>query len=89
MARTEDYLIIAKVIARAWQDEEFKKRFLTHPVEVLREAGLAVPEGWRAKVVEDTPTLKHIALPVKPEGLSARQMEEYAEMVRCTRDPGA
>jgi nitrile hydratase alpha subunit len=84
MARKEDYLIIAKVIALAWQDEAYKKRFLAHPVEVLREEGLEVPEGWRVKVVQDTPTLKHIALPVKPIGLSAKEMEDYAVIIRCS-----
>lgn len=84
MARKEDYLIIAKVIALAWQDEAYKKRLLAHPVEVLREAGLEVPEGMRVKVLQDTPTLKHLVIPVRPSGLSARELEDYAEQVRCS-----
>jgi hypothetical protein len=87
MAREEDYLIIARVIAQAWQDEAFKKRLLAHPVEVLREAGLEVPDGMRAKVLQDRPTLKHLVIPVKPVGLSAREMEDYAEKARCTAGP--
>lgn len=85
MARKdEDYLIIARVIALAWQDEAYKKRLLAHPVEVLREEGLEVPKGMRVKVLEDTPTLRHLVIPVKPAGLSDKELEEYAEYTRCS-----
>ncbi len=37
-------LEISKLIARAWMDEEFKQRFIHHPGEVIREAGLEVED---------------------------------------------
>jgi hypothetical protein len=46
-------LIGAKVIARAWSDPAFKARLISHPTDVLREAGAIIPDGVDFKVTED------------------------------------
>ena len=49
----------ARVVARAWTDDEFRRRLLTDPVDTLAEyATQTVPIA----VLEDTPTLHHIVV---------------------------
>jgi len=42
----------ARVVAKAWADEEFKRRLLTDPRAVAAEAGVPLPERLTVKVVE-------------------------------------
>ncbi len=42
----------ARVVAKAWADEEYKRRLLTDPRAVAAEAGVPLPEGLTVKVVE-------------------------------------
>jgi hypothetical protein len=56
----------ARIVARAWADEGFKKRLLADPAAVLKEARLQVPAGIRVRVVEDTDETLHLTLPQKP-----------------------
>lgn len=44
-------------------DDELKRRFIREPAVVLRERGIATPDGVELRVVEDTATLRHIVLP--------------------------
>lgn len=55
-----------QLIARVWADEDFKQRLLLDPHGVLAEAGIDVPDGVDIKVVEDTPTVRHLVLPPAP-----------------------
>jgi hypothetical protein len=54
------------IVSKCWNDEAFKKRFMSDPKSVLAEHGMAVPEGLNVKVVENTDDLMHITLPPKP-----------------------
>jgi nitrile hydratase len=47
----------ARVVARAWLDEEFRVRLLAHPVDTLSEY---VPQGAPIAVLADTPELHHV-----------------------------
>jgi hypothetical protein len=85
MSRVEDAKIIGKVIAQAWQQEDFRERLLANPAKVLREAGLELPKGARIKVVRDTRTLKHIVLPVPPSGMDQDEQEEEGGR-QCSRE---
>lgn len=58
---------LAKIIARAWADDSFKKKLLSDPNAALKEAGVDVPAGVEFKVHEDVPgKVHHIILPQKP-----------------------
>ena len=57
-----------KVVAKAWQDEEFKQKLLSNPAEVLKDSGLNVPEGVEVRVVENDDKVVHFVLPQKPKG---------------------
>lgn len=70
MRRTAQVLL-AKVIARVWDDENYKARLMHEPRAVLAEAGLDVPSGVEITVSEQKPGTFHLALPPKPEGEGA------------------
>jgi hypothetical protein len=48
----EERKMYAKVIAKAWRDEEFKKRLLNDPATVLKENGIEIPEEMTVRFVE-------------------------------------
>ena len=52
-----------EVIAKCWEDEAYKKRFLEDPEGVLTEAGFAVEEGVTYKVIEQPKLVKYLVLP--------------------------
>ena len=52
-----------EVIAKCWEDEAYKKRFLEDPEGVLSEAGFVVEEGVTYKVVEQPKQAKYLVLP--------------------------
>ncbi len=52
-----------EVIAKCWEDEAYKKRFLEDPESVLSEAGFVLDEGVTYKVVEQPKMVKYLVLP--------------------------
>ena len=59
----------ARVVAKAWADEEYKRRLLADPAAVAREEGVPVPAGLTLKVVEDAPGTRTLVLPPQPAEL--------------------
>ena len=57
----------AKIVAKAWADEDFKQRLIDEPGSVLVEEGMEVPEGVELRVVEATEKQSWLVLPPKPE----------------------
>jgi hypothetical protein len=57
---------IEKIIATAWIDEGFKQRLLSDPAASLKEEGVEIPPGVEVRIVEDTETVQHLVLPMKP-----------------------
>ncbi len=57
-----------RIVARAWDDDDFRQRLLAEPEAVLREEGIEVPPGIEIRVEEgeagDTTCLR---LPPKPD----------------------
>ncbi len=58
----------SQLVARAWADEGLKQRLLSDPRAVLLEHGFDVPEGMEIRVLQDTPDVQHLVLPLSPEG---------------------
>ncbi len=52
-----------EVVAKCWEDEAYKKRFLEDPETVLSEAGFVVEEGVTYKVLEQPKLVRYIVLP--------------------------
>ncbi len=74
-------MTMAKAIARAWTDADYKAKLLSNPHAALAEAGVAVPAGTTVKVLEDTADTQHLVLPVSPSAtgeLSSEELEKVA-----------
>ena len=57
----------AKIVAKAWADEDYKQRLMDDPATVLTEEGVDVPVGLEIKVLETTDKQAWMVLPPKPE----------------------
>ncbi len=57
----------SRIVAKAWADEDFKKRLLADPVTVLNENGVAVLPGLKVFVSENTDDEIHLTLPPRPD----------------------
>jgi hypothetical protein len=45
-------------------DEKFKQHFLQEPKSALIEMGIEIPDSVEIEIHQDTPTLKHLVIPV-------------------------
>ena len=52
----------AKVVAKAWADEEFKKRLLLNGTSAISELGFSGLQGEHMVVVENTPTVHNVVV---------------------------
>jgi hypothetical protein len=69
----------ARLVARAWQEEGFKQQLLTDPrAAIAAETGGNVPEGIEVRVVEETPTVRYLVLPLNTTQLSDEQLDRTA-----------
>jgi hypothetical protein len=57
-----------EIVAKAWADDDFKKRLMADPLAVLKALGMKVTPGIKIQVVEETPSLRYLTLPPKPTG---------------------
>ncbi len=95
--------IVSKLIARAWLDEDFHKRFVSDPAKILREAGLVLGDLVKVIVTQGStpvPVLKvagegtgicEISLPSKPADLTDEQISAWGkgtfDMPACIMQP--
>ena len=56
----------AKIVAKSWADEDYKKRLLSMPMEILKKEGMELPSGLEVRVVENTDNVYYLVLPEKP-----------------------
>ncbi len=73
-----------QLIARAWEDDEFRAALLNDPQAAVAQAGLELPEGVALEVVEETPDVHVLVLPPNPnvdEMDDVALSEEDLEMV--------
>jgi hypothetical protein len=54
-----------RIVARALQDVDFKRRLLADPAAVLKKQGVAIPPGVQVRVAEDTEAVRHLVLPAR------------------------
>ncbi len=93
MKLTENYQALekalSKIVAKAWIDDDFHKRFVGDPAGILREAGLMLEDFVKVIVTQGStalPVLKvagegtaicEISLPPKPADLTDEQMNSW------------
>ncbi len=69
----------AKIIARAWSDEEFKRKLINNPAEAIKEYGLKPTPGKTLKVVINDSKTEYFHLPIKPsEAMSEEELRKVA-----------
>jgi len=79
---------MGQLTAKAWADENFKKKLLSDPAATLKAEGvdLTLPSGASLKAVEDTEKLFHSVIPAKPTDLSDEDLEKVAGgVIGCVR----
>jgi hypothetical protein len=54
--------LMALINARAWKDTAYRKRLVEEPRAVLAEEGITIPAGVEVVILEDTETVKHVAI---------------------------
>lgn len=74
----QSYDVLLQIFERASRDDGFRAALVAAPDETLRAQGLAIPAGVTCKVVEDTPTLRHLVLPAPPSRLSDADLDLVA-----------
>ena len=75
MDRQEMRKALAKLIAKAWADAQFKAKLMADPASVLRAEGVAIPEGVKIDVFENTEERIHLVIPKKPDELSDEALD--------------
>jgi hypothetical protein len=73
----------AKIVARAWSDDDFKAKFLADPKAMFEEhLGTKLPETLVMKAHEETADAIHFVIPAKPridlDELSDEDLEKVA-----------
>lgn len=72
MDNDEDFgLKMGQVVARCWEDEDFKQRLMSSTTAVLAEYDIRVPEGVDFNVVENTEKSRYFILPGSPEEMAS------------------
>jgi len=66
MTKEEQGKKMGRIIAKAWDDEAFKKRLLADATAVLKEEGVTVQEGMTVKAIENSEKVFHLVIPPKP-----------------------
>lgn len=84
----------AKVVARAWVDDEFRARLLVDGTQACRELGFAGPQGEHIVVVENTPEQHNFVVctlcscyPWPLLGLPPKWYKDPAYRARSVREP--
>jgi hypothetical protein len=75
MNQEEQAKKIQKVIAKAWLDDEYKRKLISNPMETLNEEGLEAPRGVEIRVVESTEKVVYLVLPPRPSDDEAKLEE--------------
>jgi hypothetical protein len=66
----------AKVVARAWADEDFRERLRTDPhAAVAEETGIRVPESIEIEVLEETPEKGYLVVPLNRVAISEDELD--------------
>ena len=67
-----------QLIARVFEDDDFRTRFLENPKAVISaETGITIPENFNVMVHEDTDDTIHIVLPSSSE-LTEEELQHAA-----------
>ena len=69
-------MTIAKAVARAWSDPDYKTRLMNDTKAALAEVGVEIPDGVSIKVVENDADTQYMVLPRPPSDAGELPTEE-------------
>jgi hypothetical protein len=80
MKHEEQAKKIQQIIAKAWSDEDYKQKLLSETAATMLAEGIDLPIGIELKIVENTPQVTYMVLPLKPltTELNDEQLGEVA-----------
>ena len=87
MNKEEHQKTIARIVAKCWMDENYKKKLEDDAAAVLKSEGITVPEGVKIRVMEDTADLRTFIIPSKPDDLG--NVEELEDRLAASACPVA
>ena len=79
---------MGRLTAKAWSDENFKKKLVSDPAATLKAEGvdLKLPAGVSLRAVENTEKVFYVVIPAKPADLSDEELEKVAGgVIGCVR----
>ena len=79
-------MTVAKAIARAWTDPDYKAKLLNDPHAALADVGVSIPAGTTIKVLENTADTQHIVLPISPAKVGELSVEELEKALLTDKD---
>ncbi|MEO1432950.1 MAG: NHLP leader peptide family RiPP precursor [Cyanobacteria bacterium J06633_8] len=69
----------ASLVAKAWQDENFKNELMGNPKAVIqRESGKEIPDNVQVTILEENPNQIYFVIPTKPEVDSSEELSDEA-----------
>src|SRR6476620_8873779 len=82
---------MGQLTAKAWADENFKKKLLSDPAATLKAEGvdLKLPSGMSLRAVENTEKVFHFVIPAKPTDLTEEDLDAVAggRNLSCAKPP--
>ena len=63
MSEKNNAVIYGEVIAKCWDDADYKKKFVADPESVLADAGFKLEEGVTYKVIEAPKLVSYLVIP--------------------------
>jgi len=83
----ETYTLQDWIISIAMHDQAFREELVSYPRETLeRELGITFPQEVGIEVHEDTPTIIHLVLPLKPKTGSLMEVS-VADLQDSSEEP--
>ncbi|MCP3943439.1 MAG: NHLP leader peptide family natural product precursor [Desulfobacteraceae bacterium] len=71
-----------KLVAKAWDDDDFKAKLLSDPKKIFKENGIEVPENMAVNIVENKKDVVNLVLPLR------RDLVDDAELRKIRRGSG-
>ncbi len=84
-----DPLSVNDVVARAWQDADFKARLLSDPHSALAEEGIEIDSSRPIEVVETAADAYVLVLPEPPANAGELSLEDLREVAGGGSSPGS
>lgn len=83
MKQSEAKKHYARIVARAWRDEAYRKKLLAKPHAVLKAEGIEVPKGVRIRFHQESEKELHVVIPSKPGKLVTAKKRSATASMTC------